>query len=143
MRLDLGNDRPNDTEQMHSNCPYFVVGEPMVLAALPSSYHAGYINPNVEVTQCGLKSTWALGNRNESATFVTNIVTNKLISYNVTCNEVKVLKNGLHFTSLKVKVFPFLNTSLKVKVLKLLLMYSNALLLLRYCTTLKATTRNV
>jgi len=37
---------------------------------------------------------------------------------------------------LKVKVFPFLNTSLKVKVLKLLLKYSNALLLLRYCTTL-------
>src|SRR6218665_90732 len=58
--------------------------------------------------------------------------------YDVTCNEVKVLKNGLNFTSLKVKVFPFLNTSLKVNVglLKLLLKYSNALLLLRYCTTL-------
>jgi len=37
--------------------------------------------------------------------------------YNVTCNEVKVLKIGLNFTSLKVKVFPFFNTSLKVKVL--------------------------
>src|SRR6218665_2260733 len=56
--------------------------------------------------------------------------------YSVTCNEVKVLKNGLNFTWLKVKVFPFLNTSLKVKVLKLLLKYSNVLLLLRYCTTL-------
>jgi len=56
--------------------------------------------------------------------------------YNVTCNEVKVLKNGLNFTSLKVKVFPFFNTSLKVKVLKVLLKYSNALILLRYCTTL-------
>jgi len=40
---------------------------------------------------------------------------------------------------LKVKVFPFFNTSLKVNVLKLVLKYSNALLLLRYCTTLKAT----
>ena len=46
----------------------------------------------------------------------------------VTSNEVKVLKNGLDFTSLKVKVFPFFNTSLKVKVLKLLLEYSNVLL---------------
>ena len=52
--------------------------------------------------------------------------------YNVTCNKVKVLKNGLTFTSLKVKVFPFFNTSLKVKVLTILLKYSNALLLLRY-----------
>jgi len=56
--------------------------------------------------------------------------------YFVNYNEVKVLKNGLNFTSLKVKVFPFFSTSLKVKVLKLLLKYSNALLLLRYCTTL-------
>src|SRR6218665_680292 len=56
--------------------------------------------------------------------------------YNVTCNKVKVPKTGQNFTSLKVKVFPFFNTSLKVKVLKLLLKYSNALLLLRYCTTL-------
>ena len=54
---------------------------------------------------------------------------------NVTCNE--VLKNRLNFTSLKVEVFPFFNTSLKVKVLKLLLKYNNALLLLRYCTTLQ------
>jgi len=38
---------------------------------------------------------------------------------------------------LKVKVFPSFNTSLQVKVLKLLLKYSNALLLLRYCTTLE------
>src|SRR6218665_916798 len=56
--------------------------------------------------------------------------------YFVNYNEVKVLKNGLNFTSLKVKVFPFFSTSLKMKVLKLLLNYSNALLLLRYCTTL-------
>src|SRR6218665_567622 len=56
--------------------------------------------------------------------------------YFVNYNEVKVLKNGLNFTSLKVKVFPFFSTSLKVKVLKLLLKYNNALLLLRYCTTL-------
>src|SRR6218665_1077404 len=59
--------------------------------------------------------------------------------YNVTCNEVKVPKTGQNFTLLKVKVFPFFNTSLKVKVLKLLLKYSNALLLLRYCTTLVLT----
>ena len=52
------------------------------------------------------------------------------------CNEVKVLKEGLNFTSLKVKVFPVFNTLLKVKVLKLVLKYSNALLLLHYCTTL-------
>src|SRR6218665_1555580 len=56
--------------------------------------------------------------------------------YNVTCNGVEVLKTGLNFTSLKVNVFSFFNTSLKVKVLKLLLKYSNALLLLGYCTTL-------
>src|SRR6218665_1718078 len=94
-----------------------------MVPALPSSAHAGYIKPNIEVTQCVLKST-----RHEGAIFVTNIVT-KI----VTCNEVTVLKNGLTFTSLKVKVFPFFNTSLKVKVLKILLKYSNALLLLRYC----------
>ena|SRR6218665_862319 len=58
--------------------------------------------------------------------------------YFVNYNEVKVLKNGLNFTLLKVKVFPFFSTSLKVKVLKILLKYSNALLLLRYCTTLPA-----
>ena len=38
----------NDTEQMHSNFPYIDVGELMV-PALPSSDHAGYINPNIEV----------------------------------------------------------------------------------------------
>ena len=57
--------------------------------------------------------------------------------YHVNCNEVKVLKNGLKCTSLKVKVFPIFDTSLQVKVLKLWLQYSNALLLLRYCTTLE------
>src|SRR6218665_3777748 len=56
--------------------------------------------------------------------------------YFVNYNKVKVLKNGLNFTSLKVRVFPFFSTLLTVKVLKLLLKYSNALLLLRYCTTL-------
>src|SRR6218665_7833 len=61
--------------------------------------------------------------------------------YSVTYNEVHVQKNWLNITSLKVKVFLFFNTSLKVKVLKLLLKYSNALLLLRYCrsTTLTST----
>ena len=98
-----------------------------MVPTLPSSYHAGYINSNIEVTQCGLKST-----RHESV--YCNEHRNE---YNVTCNEVKVLKNGLNFTSLNVKVFLFFNTSLKVKVLKLLLKYSNALLLLRYCTTLQ------
>src|SRR6218665_1209095 len=67
----------------------------------------GYcITPNIEVNQFVLKST-----RYESAKFVTSIVTNR--AYNVTCNEVKVLK--------------------------LLLKYGNALLLLRYCTTLHFT----
>src|SRR6218665_1859593 len=69
-RLSLGNERPNDTEQMHSNCPNIVVGELMV-PALPSSDNAEYINPNIEVTQWVLK--WS---RYESAIFVTNIVTN-------------------------------------------------------------------
>ena len=63
--------------------------------------------------------------------------------YYVNCNEVKVLKNGLKFTSLKVKVFPILTTSLQVKVPKLLLKYSNALLLLRYCTPLEKQKMNV
>ena len=108
---------------MHSNCPYIVVGELMV-PTIPSSDQAGHVRRTL--TRSRLPSSF----RYESATFVTNIVTN------VTCNEVKVLKNGLNFTSLKVKVFPFFITSLKVKVLKLLLKYSNALLILRYCTTL-------
>jgi len=49
--------------------------------------------------------------------------------YSATYNEVHVQKNWLNITSLK------------VKVLKLLLKYSNALLLLRYCrpTTLTGT----
>jgi len=44
-----------------------------MVPALPSSNHAEYmyINPNIEVTQCVLKSS-----RYESAIFVTNIVTN-------------------------------------------------------------------
>jgi len=48
-RHSLGNDRPNDTVQMHSDCPYIVIAELMV-PALPSSDYAGYINPNIEVT---------------------------------------------------------------------------------------------
>ena len=60
--------------------------------------------------------------------------------YFVNYNE--VLKNGLNFTLLKVKVFTFFSTSLKVKVLKLLLKYSNVLLLLRYCTTLEVICNN-
>src|SRR6218665_3062291 len=79
---------------------------------------------NIEVTQCVLKST-----RYESA-----FCNEHCNEYNVTCNEVKVLKYGLNFTLLKVKVFSFSNTSLKV--LKFLLKYSNALLLIRCCTTL-------
>src|SRR6218665_2669634 len=92
---------------------------------LPSSCRV-YINPNIEVTQCVLKST-----RYESA-----FCNEHCNEYNVTYNEVKVLKNGLNLPLLKVKVFPFSNTSLKVKVLKFLLKYSNALLLLLCCTTL-------
>jgi len=56
---------------MYSNCPYIVVELMMPLPAFPFSDQAGYINPNIEVTQCVLKST-----RYESAIFVTNILTN-------------------------------------------------------------------
>jgi len=60
-------------EQMHSNCPYVVIGELIVSA--PSLLHviqpAGYINLNLKVTQRVLKST-----RYERAIFVMNIVTN-------------------------------------------------------------------
>jgi|SRR6218665_370049 len=46
-------------------------------------------------------------------------------------------KIWLNFTLLKVTVFPFLITSLTVKVLKwCLLKYSKALILLWYCTTM-------
>jgi len=94
---------------MRSNCPKLVVGQLMV-PALPSSDHAEYINPNIEVTQCMLK--WS--------SMKAHYLNEHCNEYNVTCNEVKVPKTGLNFTSLKVNVFSFFNTSLKVKVLKLL-----------------------
>ena len=52
------------------------------------------------------------------------------------CNEVKVLKIAQNVASLQVKVLKKQNTSLQLKVLKKLLKYCNALLLLRYFTTL-------
>jgi hypothetical protein len=52
------------------------------------------------------------------------------------CNEVKVQKFAQNVTSLQVEVLQKQNTSLQLKVLKKLLKYCNALLLLRYFTTL-------
>jgi hypothetical protein len=51
-------------------------------------------------------------------------------------NEVRVLNIAKNVTSLQLKVLKKQNTSLQLKVLKKLLNYYNALLLLRYFTTL-------